>query len=245
MKNLVLFTFFFGSLVFGQRPGQDHGWEQHVNAQTGTTYTYVTGDFGKLITHSNAAAIAGTLPQCGSTGFTAGSFHFDVMNTGAGTLTITPTTSTIDGVSTLVLTTGSGAHVVCDGTNWNTWHGGGGGSNTPGAWQNITGGAFSGGWTQQTSADTVGYRLEYPTRVCLRGVAAAGTVTGGTVIFNIAAGWRPLANHQDYLVPAGGVTSSTAIISITAAGDVTFYPQAGAGGAYADVGFQGICFPTN
>ncbi len=121
----------------------------------------------------------------------------------------------------------------------------GGGSNTPGAWQNITGGLFLNSWTQQTSADTVGYRLEYPTRVCLRGVAKAGNVSGGFAIFNIAAGWRQASNHQDYLAPAGGVTSSTGVISITSGGDVNFYPQAGAGGAYADIGLQGICFATN
>lgn len=33
-----------------------------VNAQTGTTYTAVAGDVGKLITASNAAAIALTIP---------------------------------------------------------------------------------------------------------------------------------------------------------------------------------------
>src|SRR6266436_6707039 len=34
-----------------------------VNAQTGTTYTVVTGDRGKLVTLSNVAAVAVTLPQ--------------------------------------------------------------------------------------------------------------------------------------------------------------------------------------
>lgn len=34
-----------------------------INAQTGTTYTAVAGDVGKLITASNAAAIALTIPQ--------------------------------------------------------------------------------------------------------------------------------------------------------------------------------------
>jgi hypothetical protein len=34
-----------------------------INAQTGTTYTAVVGDVGKLITASNAAAIALTIPQ--------------------------------------------------------------------------------------------------------------------------------------------------------------------------------------
>ncbi|NDZ12034.1 hypothetical protein C7T35_15490 [Variovorax sp. WS11] len=90
-----------------------------VNAQTGTTYTYVTGDRGKLVTHSNASAIAGTLPQATST-FGSGWF-MRVKNKGAGTLTITPTTSTIDGVATLVLTTGQWAVIVSDGTNYQAY----------------------------------------------------------------------------------------------------------------------------
>jgi hypothetical protein len=87
-----------------------------VNPQTGTSYTYLTGDRGKLVTHSNASAIAGTLPQATST-FGSGWF-MRVKNKGAGTLTITPTTSTIDGAATLVLTTGQWAVVVSDGTNY-------------------------------------------------------------------------------------------------------------------------------
>lgn len=105
------------------------------NAQTGTTYTYVNGDNSKLVTHSNASAIAGTLPQAGSGGdFTNGWFMF-VQNRGAGTLTITPTTSTIDGAASLALTTGQGALICSDGTNYFTERGtgsGGGGGGTAG-----------------------------------------------------------------------------------------------------------------
>jgi hypothetical protein len=92
-----------------------------VNAQTGTTYTYLTTDFRKLVTHTNAAAIAGTLPQAGAS-FPAGWFMF-VQNRGAGALTITPTTSTVDGAATLVLNQNEGAVVVSDGTNYFTLRG--------------------------------------------------------------------------------------------------------------------------
>lgn len=92
-----------------------------VNAQTGTTYTYLTGDRGKLVTHTNAAAIAGTLPQA-SASFPSG-WYMDVQNRGAGTLTITPTTSTIDGAASLALTTNQGVRVVSDGTNYFTQRG--------------------------------------------------------------------------------------------------------------------------
>lgn len=87
-----------------------------VNAQTGTTYTYVAADHTKLIVRSNAAAMADTLPQATTT-FGAG-FVFEVVNNGPGVLTITPTTSTIAGQTSLVLSRGDGARLVSDGTNW-------------------------------------------------------------------------------------------------------------------------------
>lgn len=92
-----------------------------VNAQTGTTYTYLTGDYGKLVTHTNGSSIAGTLPQAGAS-FPANWFMF-VQNRGAGVLTITPTTSTIDGAATLVLNQNEGALIVSDGTNYFTMRG--------------------------------------------------------------------------------------------------------------------------
>jgi len=87
-----------------------------VKAETGTTYTFVTGDNAKLITFSNASSVAVTLPQATST-FGAG-WHCWVKNKGAGAVTITPTTSTIDGNSSLELTTNQGVQIVSDGTNY-------------------------------------------------------------------------------------------------------------------------------
>lgn len=94
---------------------------QVVNAQTGTTYTYLTTDFRRLVTHTNGSAIAGTLPQAGAA-FPANWFMF-VQNRGAGALTITPTTSTIDGAATLVLNQNEGALIVSDGNNYFTMRG--------------------------------------------------------------------------------------------------------------------------
>lgn len=100
--------------------------QRFVNAQTGTTYTFngtgsggtgASPDCGELITFSNAGAVAATLPQAGSTGFAAGTFMV-VQNRGAGSVTITPTTSTINGAATLVLATNVGYTLVSDGTNW-------------------------------------------------------------------------------------------------------------------------------
>lgn len=91
-----------------------------VNAQSGTSYTVVTTDENKLTTFNNAASVAVTLPVATTTGFTSGAY-FDTFNRGAGVVTITPTTSTINGGSTLVLNQGQGARIVSDGTNYSAW----------------------------------------------------------------------------------------------------------------------------
>jgi len=90
-----------------------------INAQTGTSYTIVTDDRGKLLTLNNASAVAVTLPQAGTAGF-KNSYRLHVKNIGAGTVTITPTTSTIDGGATLVLATNESAIIFSDGTNYFT-----------------------------------------------------------------------------------------------------------------------------
>ncbi len=87
-----------------------------VKAETGTTYTFISGDHDRLLTTSNAAAIAGTLPQAGAA-FPDG-WYTTVNNIGVGALTITPTTSTIDGNATLILATGDTARIDSDGTNY-------------------------------------------------------------------------------------------------------------------------------
>lgn len=94
-----------------------------VNAQIGTTYTFVDGDRAKLVTTSNAAAIAATLPQAGATSLFIAGWFVDIQNRGVGTLTITPTTSSIDGAATLAIPTGQGVRVFSDGTNYFTQRG--------------------------------------------------------------------------------------------------------------------------
>lgn len=89
-----------------------------VNAQTGTTYTVLDGDCGKLVTTSNAASIAVTLPQAGASSQFVAGWSAIISNIGAGTNTITPTTSTINGGATLDLMTNQAAMIVSDGTNY-------------------------------------------------------------------------------------------------------------------------------
>lgn len=89
-----------------------------VNAQTGTTYTVLDGDCGKLVTTSNAASIAVTLPQAGASSQFVAGWSAIISNIGAGTNTITPTTSTINGAATLALATNQAALIISDGTNY-------------------------------------------------------------------------------------------------------------------------------
>ena len=101
------------------------------NAQTGTTYTVLASDAGKLVTFSNTSAIAITLPAATTSGFGSGTvFEFANLNTGAAT--ITPTTSTINGSATLVLNQNRSVFVISDGTNYQVSVGGSGTLVTPG-----------------------------------------------------------------------------------------------------------------
>lgn len=59
-----------------------------INAQTGTTYTTVLTDDGKLVTCDNAAAIALTIPPNSSIAYGIGT-QINIMQLGAGQVTIT------------------------------------------------------------------------------------------------------------------------------------------------------------
>jgi len=89
-----------------------------LNQQTGTTYTVLTGDQAKVVTLSNTSGVAVTLPQAGSAGFASG-WGATFVNLNTGDVTITTTTSTINGEGSLiVLEPGGSASLVSDGTNW-------------------------------------------------------------------------------------------------------------------------------
>lgn len=60
---------------------------RQVNAQTGTTYTFVLTDRGKLITGTNASAITWTVPPNASVAFEVGT-QIDLAQEGAGQITL-------------------------------------------------------------------------------------------------------------------------------------------------------------
>lgn len=84
-----------------------------TNKQTGTSYTVQSSDNEKLVTLNNTSAVGVTLPQAGTSGIDS-NFVVWVSNQGTGTVTITPTTSTIDGSSTLTLSQNQGVIVFTD-----------------------------------------------------------------------------------------------------------------------------------
>lgn len=61
-----------------------------VNVQTGTTYTFATTDADKIVTLANAGAITATLPLNSAQAFPIGA-GFEVVQTGAGAVSIAPT----------------------------------------------------------------------------------------------------------------------------------------------------------
>lgn len=87
-----------------------------INPQTGTTYTIQASDACKLVTNSNAAATVDTIPQ--ATGSFGVGFSTTISNKGAGTVTLTPTTSLINGAATLSLTTNQSCSIWSDGTDY-------------------------------------------------------------------------------------------------------------------------------
>lgn len=78
-SKLVASTVLAPTAVFGQA--------QTINAQTGTTYTLVAGDVGKLVTLSNASAITLTVPQDSDATIAVGKY-VDLMQLGAGQVTV-------------------------------------------------------------------------------------------------------------------------------------------------------------
>ena len=103
--------------VTGQLTGAQGQWDtaQTINAQTGTTYTLVAGDVGKLVTLSNAAAVTLTVPS--GLGLAAGQ-RIDLAQLGAGQVTVAASGTTINSTPGLKLRAQySAASLICTATN--------------------------------------------------------------------------------------------------------------------------------
>ena len=90
-----------------------------LNAQTGTTYTLVLTDNGRLVTLSNAAAITLTVPLNSSVAFDTGAI-VNIQQIGAGQVTISGAAGvTINGTGTKTRAQWSAASLIKTATN--TW----------------------------------------------------------------------------------------------------------------------------
>lgn len=178
------------------------------NPQTGTTYTYLstdaTQDRGNYTTFSNASAIAVTLPQAGSTGFGSNWVNRSC-DIGAGTATITPTTSTISyttgsaytsGATTLALTTGQCATIYSDNTNYfaNVQSSGAGGVTSIATTAPITGGTI-------TTTGTI---------ACATCVTSAASLTNNALMAGAGSQGSQTITTGTGVVTALGVNTGTA-----------------------------------
>jgi hypothetical protein len=94
-----------GALVFGTNPTLTSPLiNMGINAQTGTTYTPVLGDNGKLVTLNNASAITVSIPTNASVAYPTGAQISFAWITGAGQPTIQAATS---GTTTILSTGGT------------------------------------------------------------------------------------------------------------------------------------------
>jgi hypothetical protein len=84
-----------------------------------TSDTILLTDRSNFVQYKNSAAIAVTVPQAGSTNF-ANNFYFCAENRGPGTVTFTPTTSTVNSGVNYALTQGSSACFISDNANYIT-----------------------------------------------------------------------------------------------------------------------------
>ena len=99
----------------------DMGALRGTRAVTGTSDTIADNDLGGAITYSNAGAVAVSLAQAGASAQFLDGWTVWMKNTGAGAVTITPATSTINGGSSLVLAQNMGAFIWSDGTNYHAY----------------------------------------------------------------------------------------------------------------------------
>jgi hypothetical protein len=70
-------------------------------AHTGS-YTLQNGDGSTIVTFNSSSAMTATIPQATSTGNFANGWCVNIVNTGTGLLTLSPTTSTLTGTPTLL-----------------------------------------------------------------------------------------------------------------------------------------------
>lgn len=84
---------------------------------TGTTDDVLAADACTIVSYNNASGVAVTAPSASAAGFTQG-FYATLKNKGAGNVTVTPSSGTINGTASFVIVQNTGCGIYSDGTNW-------------------------------------------------------------------------------------------------------------------------------
>ncbi len=110
MKKLLFFLCCFFAARAAHAQANNARMLTGVNTVTATTYTFLSTDATKVTAFNSASPVAATLANGATVGFGAGTI-FSVANIGAGPVTITCSSCTISGASTLVLAQNQGADI--------------------------------------------------------------------------------------------------------------------------------------
>lgn len=108
--------------VLLQCDGTGTVWRQVADSVSGSTVRYAAStsltvaatDNGGVIQQSNGSSVAATIAQAGTSGFPLGRYQTIIQNVGAGTITLTPTTSTINGAATATIPQNASLLVFAD-----------------------------------------------------------------------------------------------------------------------------------
>lgn len=94
------------------------GTTQPFRNNTTTTDTISNTDNTLVVQHANTLGVAVTLPQAGTAGFGTGFSYLDLNKGSSGNVTITPTISSINGLTTLTLAPGQFCGLYSDNVNY-------------------------------------------------------------------------------------------------------------------------------
>lgn len=217
------------------------GWSI-VDGVNTASYTFLTTDKTRTKVRSNGgSAMTDTLPQAGTT-FPLGWEVMVINNDVSAPLTITPTTSTIDGQTSIVILAGRSAVIHSDGTNYYSERGSGGAlgpvTSIASATTTNLGGAKSNflNVTGTTTITSFGSTATVAFPFYILKFAAAVLLTNGANL-NIIGG-------ANYTTAAGDYAMAT----VTASGtwDVTIWPKSGRGIVSSPPVFSAIagCLPS-
>jgi hypothetical protein len=191
-----------------------------VNNQSGvTTYTTLQSDYGAFIIFDDTSPIAVTLSTLSTSPAISLPWYTSIINSGTGTVTLTPASGLIEGGATFQLHANNAITVVFDGTNFYVEAPGAQPQNTPQVpheWLNSfssTTGTF--GQSQPAFTDISGTvspsQLPFPTSTTLGGVESAGPVTNEW-IYEITTAGVPLLSQPSASNLTNGTTGTGAVV---------------------------------